>query len=921
MVSSPSLAQCGDPQRRESGLEMMHSLACTICLLSMTLGVCGQETTSPNPAPPDVRLLGRVVTWDGQPIVGAAIRYETVTDNLTAELLRAPQAVSDAEGRFTLVVTPPAPDAEAAARPQLFVAQKGMTAVTRGIAWAAKGADADNLAHEAGDESEAGEDDPEWVPPDTTKKAFEYAGETKVGDIVITTGNRLFGRVRDAAGKPLANIRVTARDLLEHGNAFQSGQHLGFFCSAVTNASGIFELPCALPVASSLTFAADGFYRERLEPVASSTPIEVILRPSGTIQGRVLDPEGHSIGDAYVTVQYELPSGIEVQPLRTGADGSFRTNLDRPGRWRLSVNKQDHDHQIEAHSEVMSGPRENLEVLVKPEKADEAQRVPVRVVEKKTGKAIATFKATAVWEEYANQNNNYLEYRLRWQLRAARLAKDGACEVPGPGKHGTPTGAIRVIAPGFAPATRKEIEWKEPEAGQKQEPVTIELEPEATLRGVVHDATNNTPVAGVRVYARVHQDPSQGTYDSGEGTPNDASKTAADGTFMIKGLGEGKWDVIVRDPKRPRCPPTEVELTTAEQKTDLVIVVPSGATVAGKLHGTAIGNGTRVFLSRLPKQTFGENQGYYNYYGGGSQAPAPGVKVDADGSFRLGGVSLDNHLLVVQLPSQPRLGGDLYLPLEPFRVRAAGVNREFDCSEDRPGTIRGKLSFSHASVPFEQLVVVARTVNEEGQQFFSPFDTNHPGPRAFVSPTGEFEVRVGPGSYQLTVIDLSTTVVLHNETKKIEVLTGGTATRDLPLELARIDLEMQPAPDVKETAAVDRIEIRVVSKAMKESGVQFGGNDNYDTGTGVRWPVGGTRLSVVLPVGDATFFCRNNIAGLRIDDERWNNVPLGRAEFEVATDTAAKTTCKIEVGGPPEVPDPDQKEKDGANADATATKK
>lgn len=906
---------------------MMHSIARSLCLLLLSLAAFGQEPAA-KPTPPDVRLSGRIISWDGQPIVGAAIRYELAKSNLTADLLRTPHAVSDADGRFTLMVKPPEPKAEA--REELFVAQKGMAAVRRNIAWTSKRAAA--TAHDENDDNDESatadlEDAQPWVAPESAPKAFDYADETKVGNIVMTAGNRLFGRVRDTAGKPMPDVRVIAIDMLEKGNGFASGEQLSFFCTAKTNTSGIFDLPCALAIGASLAFRAEGFYSELREPVASGTPLEVTMRPSGTIQGRVLDAEGHSIEKAMVVVQYEAASGFEASApeLLTGADGSFRTNLEHPGRWRITAMKTDDEHTtMTAHSDVIAGPRENLELIVKSEKREQDQRIPVRVVEKKTGKPVATFKAAASWDAYANRDSNYLEYMLRWQLNGSKPGKDGDGEVAGPGQGNSPTGTIRAVAPGFAPATRKEIEWKEPETGQKPEPIVLEMEPEATVRGIVRDATTNAPVAGARVYAQVHRELNQGGFDPGSNFPGDGPVTAADGSFHLKGLGEGSWDLVVRDPKRPLCPPTEVTLTPAEQKTDVVLAVPAGATVAGKVLGTTIGNGTRVFLAPIPRQTFGYNQGY-NYYGSGRQSPSRGGKVAADGSFQLGGVSLDNHLLVLQIPSKPRLGGDLYLPLEPFRVRAAGIKRDFDSSEDRPGTIRGKLTFPHASVPFDQIVVVAQSVSEEGQMFFSPFQTNYPGPRSFVSPTGEFELRVGPGNYQLSVVEIGTKLLLHSETKKIEVLTGAVAVRDLAIELTRVDLELTPAQDVKETAAVDRIEIRIATKAMKDAGMQVAGNDEWDSGNGLFVPYGETKLSLALPLGDARFLCRNNANNLRLDDQRGNATLLGHAEMEISTGTGAKTICKIEIGAPPEIPDPDKKdkvkEKEGAAAEADGGKK
>lgn len=899
-------------------------MLCPILFAALSAAQDRVATETPATLPPEVKITGRVVTWDGKPIEGAVLRFEPTSQHLTAELLRAPHTTSAADGTFELLRRPPARGATVV--PQLFVAAKGMAAVSRYVTWAKKEGQAQaangmvQIVDEEGDEI--------WVDASHPLAAGvggaqepQYAPETKLGDIVLAAGTRLTGRVRDEAGKPLAGVRIRAVDMLEQGNALRGGRSLGFFAAAESDAAGIFTVPATLAFGVQLHCQLDGHYRERLEPVDISTSLELTMRPSGHVSGRVVDHEGRSVADATVRLGYELGNaGESGESIKTAADGTFKTSLDRPGRWRATATRKVDDRHETAHSAVLTGPKEQLEIVFKDPGKDEKKQLllPIRVVAKGSGKPVAGFRAGSVWEEYANQNSNYLEYRLRNALRGAKVGKDGQGEIRGPGKDQPHLGVVRVVAPGFAPFTKKELEWKEPEGDAKLEPLLAELEDEATIRGRLVDETSGGPVAGAKVWAQLRQDPNQGTYNDGSGPPNDAVTTGADGTFHLRGLGEGAWEIVVQDPKRPKAPNKDVDLAVGEQKADLTISLPSGANVVGKLTGTTIGHGTKVFLSRLPKQTFGDSQSYYSYYSNSNQSPGTPADVDAEGNFRFEGVALANHLLVVRQPSPPRHGGDLYLPLEPFRVRAQGVQREFDCGEDRPGTIRGAITFASATVPHEQLVVVARLVNEDNNNRVYYYNAQYPGPRAFVGRDGTYELRVGPGTYQVQVVDLGTSLLLHNETKKIEVPTGGIAERDLKLELAAIEVEIKPAADVKEIAAFERLEVRIVPKSQKD-GNRFGGNDNYDTGAGVRWPLGATKQTLVLPLGDATFFCRSQVVNLRIDDNRWENPPLGRAEFEIALGQGAKTACTIEVGASPEVPDPDKKEKEGEAGEEPAT--
>lgn len=910
-------------------MKTLHCLSLLGALMLPGFAAHAQEQTPPAPAAahPAVRLTGRVITWDGRPIAGAALRYELSKDHVTAELLRAPHATTAADGTFELVQQPPPRNATSA--PQLFVAAKGMAAITKWITWTRKGGtptvhnDLVMVLDEDGDEI--------WVPLDhplavgKAQQEPEYEPETKLGDLVLAEGARLTGRVRDEHGKPLAGVRVIAQDLLEQGNALRGGRAFGFYATAVSDEGGIFVVPHTLPFGATLQFQLDGYQRERLDPVDTASNLDVTLSSGGWIAGRTVDHEGRAVADASVSVAYELAGGITNSPaVKSAVDGTFRINLDRPGRWRATASRKVGDHHEQARSDVLQGPKEQLELVFKePAKDEQPKRIPIRVVAKASGKPVAAFRAFTVWEEYANQNSNYLEYRLRNAQQAAKLGKDGTAEVPGPGKHSPSVGVLRVIAPGFAPFTKKELEWKEPEAGKAPEPVVAELEPEATVRGWLVDENSGARVAGAKVWAQRRQDPNQGTYNDGSGPPTDAVTTGEDGTFLLTGLGEGGWEILVRDPKRPRAPAKDVDLAAGEQKADFVIQVASGAAVEGRLTGAPLGNGTKVFLSRLPKQSFGDSQNYYSYYSYNQQQVGnDAVEVKPDGSFKLEGIALENHLLVMRQPSPPRHGGDLYLPLEPFRVRAQGIQREFDCSADRPGTIRGKIEFPHAVLPYERIAVVAQLINDDNNNRVYYSNPHYPGPRAFAGPTGEFALRVGPGNYQLLVVDLGTSLLLHTETKKVEVATGANVERSLQIPLASIEVELKPAADVKAMAEVDRLEIRIVPKAGKGNH-RFGGNDNYDTGAGLRWPRGVQKLQLVLPLGEASFFCRSQTVNLRVDDNRWENAPLGRAEMEIDVGGNAKSSCTIEVGAVPEIPDPDKKaaEEGEVSADGAANGK
>ncbi len=861
-----------------------------------------QEPDAAKPAPSNasgapptmVHLRGRIVSWDGKPIAGAAVALAPAKSMTTAELLAKPPQVTGADGSFDF--TAPAEPPETREPAVLLVAAKGMASIARSPGW-----------------------NYEKTKTATANPRKQRARDTDIKEVVLPEGARLVGRVRDADGKPLAGVMIAARDMLESHRVLQ-GPRFDSYCRARTDEQGIFQLANTLPNAVNIDVSMPGYYRQQLEAVAIDSPLEIRLQRSGTISGRVLDHEGRGVADATVSVNYERRGNSDVA--RTEADGSFRLNLDRPARYRLSTSKSiSRTKSLSKTSEVLEGPRANLELqlpALEGTETDEAAEVlEVRAVRKRDEAPVTSFRYAFVFEEYANRNNNYLEYRLSERFAVWQDALDGKGSVPAPAQGNATTGVVRVTAPGFAPATKRDVEWKDVEAGKTREPLRIELVPEATIRGKVLDEVTGAPIAGAMVWAVLKPDANGGIYDPNNGdAPASAVRTGDDGSFAVAQLGEGTWQLRCNHPQRPRVPATDVELKAEEQKTGVDLKLPAGAVVQGRITGMPIPQGARVFLQELPRTQFGVGGGFVRYSSGGG-VPDNAVALGSDGAFQFSGIKLESFMLLLVLPSPPRCGGTVVLPLEPFRVRKDGIQRDFAATEDQPGSITGKITFPVASIPTNRLVVIAQQVSEEQQLNFYP-GMQFQGPRSFVGADGNFDVRVGPGTHRLILLDVATGVMLAMSSKDVRVGSGERSTADIAAALVTLQVKLVPEEKDKPCAVVDRVEVRHTLKSIGNQG-GFAG-ENYEQCMSVDVAPGQTELTLTLPVGSGLLLARNNVATIRVDDQRNNVMPVGRMEVEIANTDTARIESELKIGPPSEIPDPKEKHDDETTEDGTEAK-
>jgi uncharacterized GH25 family protein len=847
-------------ERARQSANVLPRLAITLVLATTT----ALAQAEPQPAAPAVArsVTGRVLAADETPIAGARLWIGDFATMTTAEILRREEPITAADGTFT--ISWPRRDKPAEERDEnepetvLVVAAKGHASCIVHL-------------HEA----------PLELPP--SAKPFP------LGDLTLAAGQRLVGRVRDAGGRPVANASVTVRDLLP--SLFHDDEREFFQCGARTDAGGIFDLPCALAAGSALTIEADGYFTARRQPVAAGTPLEVELQPSGWLEGHVHGGD-QPIANAAVTIHYEAHHA--GQTLRTDAAGAFRAPLRHPGRWRIDAVAKAESGERRGTSKAGEGAdatiRVDLAAATEPDTPP--RRLQVLAVAKGTGTAIRNFRAAVQWG--ADAGEPWQVQQLQQRASTAKPTADGSVDVPGPGEDAA-SGVVCVIADGHAAAVRKDLTWNDAEPK-----ITVELEPEATVSGVARDAATGQLLANARVMVqRVADGDDDGPTWLGtvsEGGP----RTAADGTFRIGQLHEGKWQLRVHAEGRPMSAPLTVTLKAGEAKNGVTIDVPAGVPIGGKLIGEPIGAGWRVMLTPVAVgmwqggvavDDFGFGHGFGD---GGTDPRLAGEKVGADGTFAFTGQSPGHYTLLLRVPSAPRCGTPLFVPIDSFRVRDAGLRRDFDMTGDRAVQVRGRITFPEAVTSFDNLVISVQP-SFDGHSFYDHYGMNI-GARTLAGRDGGFTLPVIRGKYRLVAFDLTLQVQVGRG-DEFEV-TGADVEQNLAVPLRAMTFELKPTGNGP-MAVVDRMEVRCADNHAQGGWVMVGGDDDYDSGNGVLLPRRATSITLALPHGDVTLLLRNHADGLRLGEHDSQLPPLGKLELQIPGD--GKTTAVIEVAPPPEL--------------------
>jgi len=466
--------------------------------------------------------------------------------------------------------------------------------------------------------------------PEACTATVPDSGEVRK-DLVIVRGGAVTGSVSDRDGKPAPGLQVTVSS---SKNSVGGG-------TGTTDAEGKFRLEGVAPGdglkvsawgPKSVHGTSDEF---SLGESGSVEGIRVTVTPGATIAGRVSRADGGSMADGTLRlVQGVLDTdqpwdwdwqrrSATAQPM--AADGTFRIDGLMAGKYTLIAAAPGAAETLSPGIEIAAGEtKEGVEVVVSEEKA-----IAGRVI-------------TEAGEPVAGARISAERVRSR-QVFWGPGHTGPVVAITGPGGEFTVAGTgegeykISAAAPGLS------TETVQAKGGARD--VTITMKAGGSIAGLVVDEATGEPVADLLAQA-------QPTVQSPTGPQGTTSKTGKDGSFLLRDLKPGNWNVIAGatwGSEGEHVPKTVASVKVGTQ--DLRIAVARGLAISGSVVD---GEGKPV------TGQLGVNAQGVDADGKPDHSRQRWTQTEGGGTFRLGGLKPGAYDVHVQHWGGP--GGEGFAP-------------------------------------------------------------------------------------------------------------------------------------------------------------------------------------------------------------------------------------------------------------------
>jgi hypothetical protein len=560
-------------------------------------------------------------------------------------------------------------------------------------------------------------------------------------DALMLPGTVLRGRVRDDAGNPVAGALVRVEDPLLVNQAVMAW----FESQGYSDEHGILEVPGVPRTGLRVTVSAPGFPAVS-QFAAHDSPLNVTLRATGLVRGRVVDVDGTPVAEAVVRTVTVEPQDPGTQ-VRTDAAGRFRIAAPLAARFRLSAFEGKPPYR-EFSSGLLRGPVDDV-VLTSRSKAL-VRRVTLRCVDAATKAPLEEFQAS--WRSIDSKMSTLM--LMEHPVVRAHYRGEAVIEVT-PDARKTTLGTIIADAPGHGFAIV-------PVADDPKEPLVAELPVECFIAGTLIDAETGKPAAGAAVRAL----PRIGVQGGGPDPWKVGAISGADGSFRLGGLSPGSYDVQVYGQDRPASRSTNVTVGTGEPTPVRLEVpkrrflefevsgdVPPGCLATITWIGGSIPDGGNMLQANLPQP--------------------PIVPVAGPRAHKLGPVGNGQFRAQLQVPTRDRVGSAVTIELGDVDQHAT-----LQLPDLRQFMHTGRAHLP-PDVPAERVAVLALRTDPVDPQNPFAWMTRRPFANCLAA-DGSFVLDLPAGRYTLQLADLETGLVFHTEREERDL---GADTVTTPLEL------------------------------------------------------------------------------------------------------------------------------------------
>jgi protocatechuate 3,4-dioxygenase beta subunit len=395
--------------------------------------------------------------------------------------------------------------------------------------------------------------------------------ETVLGDVRLTLGAAISGRVADAAGVPIAGAKI----IVESGNFFGIDVRKEEGNVVRSGADGAYVVRRVSTGSKNVYCWAKGFSVavRRLESVEEQTDtvsVDFTLGPARTISGTVTDEESRPVEGADVFASPVDYKDASRGMAKTDAAGKFVLEDLSEGQFHVFASAEGYTRP-EKRTVPSGSEGIDFKLLVNG-------GIAGRVIDLATSAPVTSFSV-----RYARTKDGK---PMGFGKRQKFESPEGAFEIDDldPGRY-----QVQVSADGYATKVSDEVDVARKDVATN---VVVALDHGSILRGLVVKASDRAPIAGALVVLRSDSsrdlfgnDLSGGFGGGGFRRAPGGVRTGADGRYIIENVGPGEYALdVTHDEFAPqRVEGVVIAEGGAHEAPDTIL--SRGGTVSGIVRG------------------------------------------------------------------------------------------------------------------------------------------------------------------------------------------------------------------------------------------------------------------------------------------------------------------------------------------------